>query len=174
MTRLHVNSTLLEEALEAWQFTREGVIAEAQAVPPGQFEWKPTEKSRTVTRLIHHIVESSLMPAGELTRPDGDFQRAPYSQLLAEYGGHVAAVEGKDALVQLLRDTHEDADRRFREAGELFLLQMIRRFDGKPGTRLAWLYHMVDHESYHRGQLALYVRQLGYVPALTRMILGET
>lgn len=171
MPRPHV-STLLEEALESWQFTREGVIAEAEAVPVDSFDWRPTEKSRTVTELIRHIAESSLMPAGELVRPDGDFQRIPPSQLVAEYGSRVHQVEGKDALLGLLRETFDEGSKRFRDAGEIFLLQTIRRFDGAYGTRLAWLYHMIDHESYHRGQLALYVRQLGYVPALTRMIMG--
>jgi len=114
------------------------------------------------------------MAAGELTRTDGDFQRVPYPQFLAEYAGQVGEVEGRDDLIDLLRDSHKHGEKAFREAGEIFLLQTIRRFDGKRGTRLAWMYHMVDHESYHRGQLALYVRQLGYVPALTRLIMGET
>jgi uncharacterized damage-inducible protein DinB len=83
-------------------------------------------------------------------------------------------VSGKDALIELLRQSHTDSDARFRSAGELMALQYIRRFDGVLGTRLAWLYHAVDHESYHRGQLALYVRQLGKVPALTRLIHGES
>jgi uncharacterized damage-inducible protein DinB len=30
----------------------------------------------------------------------------------------------------------------------------------------------VAHESYHRGQIALYVRQMGRVPALTQRISG--
>jgi hypothetical protein len=29
---------------------------------------------------------------------------------------------------------------------------MIRRFDGKMGTRLAWMNHAVSHEEYHRGR----------------------
>jgi uncharacterized damage-inducible protein DinB len=57
--------------------------------------------------------------------------------------------------------------------GELFLLQAIRRFDGLPGTRLAWLWHAIDHESYHRGQLAIFIRVMGGVPALTKQIYGE-
>ena len=169
----HVSS-LLDEALEAWQYTREGVIAEAQSIPPGQFVWRPSAESRNVTALIQHIVESDRMAAGELTRPDGDFQRVPYPQFAEEYAADVSAVDEKDDLIELLVKSHKDGDRKFREAGELFMLQTIRRFDGKRGTRLAWLYHMIDHESYHRGQLALYVRQLGYVPALTRMIMGES
>jgi len=52
------------------------------------------------------------------------------------------------------------------------MLQWIRRFDGKPGTRLTWMNHGISHEEYHRGQLALYARLLGRVPALTRLIQG--
>ena len=32
--------------------------------------------------------------------------------------------------------------------------------------------HGIAHEEYHRGQLALYARLLGRVPALTRLIQG--
>ena len=53
------------------------------------------------------------------------------------------------------------------------MLQFIRRFDGKMGTRLAWMNHGVAHEEYHRGQIALSARLLGRVPALTQQILGE-
>jgi uncharacterized damage-inducible protein DinB len=53
------------------------------------------------------------------------------------------------------------------------MLQHIRRFDGEMGTRLAWMYHGISHEEYHRGQLALYARLLGRVPALTKRILGS-
>ena len=59
-----------------------------------------------------------------------------------------------------------------RARGDLHMLQTIRRFDGLPGTRLAWFNHHVAHEMYHRGQLALYARQMGHVPALTQRIHG--
>jgi len=166
-------ATLLDEALESWQFTRDGVIAEAESIPADRFDWRPATGARDVTALIRHIVESGLMAAGELTRPDGDFRRKPFPDILAEYASHVNDVSGKSALIDLLRQSHADTEARFRKAGELMALQYIRRFDGVHGTRLAWLYHAVDHESYHRGQLALYVRQLGKVPALTRLIHGE-
>ncbi len=52
------------------------------------------------------------------------------------------------------------------------LLQAITRFDGKQGTRLAWIYHGIAHEEYHKGQLALYARLRGKTPALTKLIEG--
>ena len=166
--------TLLEEALESWSFTRAGVIAEARSIDADQWEFRPAPGARSTAELVHHIVESGLMAAGELTRPDGDFTRQDYSAFLEEHAGHVAAEHDRDRLIHLLDETFEEAERHFREAGELFMLQAIRRFDGQPGTRLAWLWHAIDHESYHRGQLALYVRLTGKIPALTRMILGES
>jgi uncharacterized damage-inducible protein DinB len=48
--------------------------------------------------------------------------------------------------------------------------QTIARFDGERGTRLAWLQHGIAQEMYHRGQLAVYARLLGEVPALTKQV----
>jgi uncharacterized damage-inducible protein DinB len=73
----------------------------------------------------------------------------------------------------VLRSQQREADRKFRRAGSLALYQFITRFDGQPGTKLAWLNHGIAHEEYHRGQLALYARLLGHVPALTQLIEGS-
>jgi uncharacterized damage-inducible protein DinB len=165
--------SLLEEALEAWAAVREGVIAELEGIPADRFDFRPAEASRSVEELARHILESGLMMAGELTRPDGDFSRQSFAQHLEEHAPGTEAVRGKEALLERLRADGAEGDRRFREAGELFMLQYIHRFDGLPGTRLAWLQHGIEHESYHRGQLALHARMLGVVPALTRLIHGN-
>jgi uncharacterized damage-inducible protein DinB len=52
------------------------------------------------------------------------------------------------------------------------MLQTIERFDGKEGTRFAWLQHGIAQEMYHRGQIATYARLIGIEPALTRRIRG--
>lgn len=167
------HSTLLEETLEAWAYTREGVVAELENIPADRLDFRPTAENRSVAELARHILESGLMAAGELTRPDGDFRRQAYPEFIREYAADVSDVESKDELLALLRSTREEGDRRIRERGELFMLQLIHRFDGDQGTRLAWLHHHIGHEEYHRGQLALYARQLGLVPALTQRIQGS-
>jgi uncharacterized damage-inducible protein DinB len=164
--------TFLDEALEAWQYTRQGVIEEAETVPADRFDFRPAPESRTVAELVLHIVEAGQMMAGELSRPDADFTRQPFQDHLREHVGTLPASPSKDELLALLRETGESGQARLRALGEEGIVKGIRRFDGVEGTRLAWLYHGVDHESYHRGQLALYVRILGEVPALTRRILG--
>ena len=71
-----------------------------------------------------------------------------------------------------LKSTVRDGVKAFRAAGELHMMQLISRFDGKKGTRLAWFNHGVAHENYHQGQIATYQRLIGIKPALTKMIEG--
>jgi len=163
---------LLEEALEAWHGVRHGLIDEVRNIPAGRFDFRPTPHSRSVGELVQHILEFAMMMTGELTRPDTDFHHASWPRLVARYARPVGRARTKPALLRLLRTQWRDAERRFRRAGELELLQLITRFDGKRGTKLAWWHHGIAHEEYHRGQLALYARLLGREPALTRRIRG--
>jgi uncharacterized damage-inducible protein DinB len=163
---------ILDEVLEAWAYTRGGVMEEARALPEKDFGYRASEKSRSVIELLQHIIESGLLMSGELSRPDGDFRRKSYEGLLIEYARGISGMRSKRQLLAALRQTHSDGEKRIRAAGELNLLQLINRFDGIKGTRLAWMNHGISHEEYHRGQLALYARMVGRVPALTKRIKG--
>jgi uncharacterized damage-inducible protein DinB len=165
-------SSLLEEALEAWQYTRDGVIEELENLSETDLKFRPHAESRTAAEIGLHIVESGLMMAGELTRPDGNFRRKSYPQLLKEHAGALPSALKKAPLLKLLKRTHAEGDKKIRRAGELFMLQRITRFDGEQGTRVAWMNHGISHEDYHRGQIALYARLVGRVPALTQLIRG--
>jgi uncharacterized damage-inducible protein DinB len=165
-------SSLLEEAIEAWEDTRAGVLAEVENIPAKQFDFRPTPDVRSVSELLVHILEVPMMMVGELTRPDGSFRRKPYDKLIAEYAHSVRDLSSKRDLTAALKRTLRDGVKAFRQAGEVRMLQTITRFDGNQGTRLAWFHHGIAHEMYHRGQLAMYQRHLGLTPALTRLIAG--
>ena len=165
-------ATLLDETLEAWRDAREGIVAEVENLPAKQMGWRPVEGVRSITELVQHILEVSMMMTGELTRPDTDFGRKPWPELLAMYAKPAYQATSRAALLRLLTDQMHEAEEKFRAAGELQLYQFIRRFDGAPGTKFTWLQHGIAQEMYHRGQLALYARLLGLVPALTRQIQG--
>jgi uncharacterized damage-inducible protein DinB len=164
---------IIDEALDAWQFARDGVIAEVRNVPEASITAVIAPGARTIAEIVHHIAESGLMMAGELTRADGDFQRQPYPAFLAEYAGAMDRPTRKSELVVLLERTHRDGVGRLRAAGEELLLQPIRQFNGEPARRLTWMHHGIGHEEYHRGQIALAARLLGHVPALTKLIHGQ-
>ena len=138
----------------------------------GAFDVRPADGARTVAEIARHIAESGMMMAGELTRPDGDFTRKSFPAFMKEYARGTGRHRSKAAIIALLKRSHADGERRIRRAGELFMLRHIRRFDGIDGTRLAWMNHGISHEEYHRGQIAIYARLMGKVPALTKMIHG--
>lgn len=168
------NASLLDEALEAWADARLGVIAELRNIPARQIDFRPEAGARSVAELALHIVDTGLMWAAELSNPKGDFTRKSFPAFMREYGARpTRRRRSKVALVGLLRSTHAKGERQIRQAGELGMLQEIRRFDGARGTRLAWMNHGIAHEEYHRGQLALYARLMGRVPALTKLIQGS-
>src|SRR5665213_2084857 len=127
-------TTVLEEALEAWHYTRAGVISEIRNLPDASLTFRPTPASRTAAEIAVHIAGSGLMMAGELSRADGNFQRKSFPQFMKEYARGVKATSNRKQLIALLTKTHED---------------------------------------YHRGQLALYARLVGRVPALTQLIYGK-
>jgi len=165
--------SLLEEALEAWRFAREGVRDELKNIPADRMDFRPTPHSRTVRELVQHILEVSMMMTGELTRPDTNMQRAPWPKLLRMYAMEAYRSKTKAQLVRLLDSQLKHAERKFRAAGELAILQLMMRFDGKQGSKLEWLHHGIAQEEYHRGQLALYARLMGLEPRLTQVIKGN-
>jgi uncharacterized damage-inducible protein DinB len=164
---------LVDDLLEAYRYTREGVIAEVENLPAAAFAERPKGMGRSALELALHIVESGRLMAGELSRRDGDFQRKPYPDLVAEHSRSGDQARSKEEAVELLRRSYQEDDQMLRTAGVGLLLQPIRQFNGVYATRLSWLHHGVAHEEYHRGQLALYARLFGVKPALTKLIEGE-
>jgi uncharacterized damage-inducible protein DinB len=169
---MQAGPSYLDETLGAWRDVREGLIAEVENIPASKFGFRPTKEVRSVREQVQHILEVAYMMTGELTRPDTDFRRAPWPELLNLYAAHVYDATAKSELVRLLEEQMSDAERRFRKTGELALFQYIENFDGSRWTRFQWLHHGIEQEMYHRGQLTLYARLLGKVPALTRRIGG--
>ena len=162
----------LDETLEGWRGDREGLIAEVENIPADKFDFRPAPGVKNIRELIQHILEVAMMMTAELTRPDTNFKRAPWPKLLEMYAAPAYQATTKAQLLALLKSQMTDAERRFRDAGELALLQTMERFDGKLGTKYAWLHHGIAQEMYHRGQIATYERVMGLEPALTRLIRG--
>ena len=137
-------NTLLEEVIEAWEGTRDGIVAELENIPPKQFDFRPAPESRSVSELALHIMDVSLLMVGELTRADTNLRRTEWPKLLAMYNKPIAGLKTKSELVSALKSTVRDGVKAFRAAGELHMMQLISRFDGKLGTRFAWFNYQTD------------------------------
>src|SRR4029078_5440207 len=140
-------TSLLEEMLVAWAYTRDGVIDEVKNLPESALDFKPQPAMRPARELVQHIIESSLLMSGELPRPDGDFQRKSYPALLKEHApAGVTRDRTKAELIAALKATHASGAKRFRAVGEIAMLQMIRQFDGSPCARLPRVPTRIAHE----------------------------
>ena len=162
-----------DEMIESWRYTREGVIAEVKNFPDEEFTRMPVHLKRTALDLVNHIVESGRLMSGELSRPDGDFQRMPYFDLIREHLRPGDEASSKSEAIALLERSHAEGEAMLKAAGADLMAKPIRQFNGVPANRLSWMTHGVSHEEYHRGQLALYTRLAGETPALTKLIEGS-
>ena len=165
---------LFDELVEAWRYGREGVIAEVENLSDDALSKAPDGLPRTGIDLVNHIVESGRLMAGELSRPDGDFQRKSYPELVAEHLQPGDVVKSKKDAVELLKRSHAEDEAKLKSAGADGLMKPIRQFNGVPASRMSWFAGGISHEEYHRGQLAMYARLCGETPALTKVIMGES
>jgi uncharacterized damage-inducible protein DinB len=118
------------------------------------------------------MIESAAMLVGEAADAEGDFQRRAPAEHVQAHGGGVAEGMSPAELREALERTHELQVSRINSAGEEFMKTAIRRFDGGLWTRITYVFYATSHEDYHRGQLAMYARSMGLVPALTQQIRG--
>lgn len=156
-----------ERICEQWQDVRNGLIKEAELIPAEQMGFKPAPESRTVIELLHHIIETQRVLAGEMCRENTNFQRG-FPALMAEFAGNAKEATTKESVLELLRSSLEETKAMVVSFGDANFEQTMTRFDGKQCTKLEMLNFTVAHEMYHRGQLTVYERLLGIEPALTQ------
>jgi uncharacterized damage-inducible protein DinB len=152
---------------EQWQDVRNGLIREVEQIPDEQMGFKPAAESRAVIELLHHIIESEKVLAGEICRGNTNFGRG-FPALIADFAGNVKEATTKDTVLELLRSSFEETKAMVIGFGDANLEKMMTRFDGKQCKKFEMLDFTVAHEMYHRGQLTVYERLLGIEPALTQ------
>ena len=165
-------TSIFQEAIEFLGFSRQGTLAEARNIPDQRWDYRPHPDARSVAELVKHMIEAAAMLVGEAADAEGDFQRRPPAQHVRAHAGDLAEGMSPAELREALERTHELHVRRINAAGEEFMKTAIRRFDGGLWTRVTYVFYAASHEDYHRGQLAMYARSMGLVPALTQQIHG--
>src|ERR1700693_5459236 len=91
-------TTLLEEALEAWQFARDGVIDELRNLPDKDLSFRPSPKSRSALELVQHIVESGLMMPGASARDWMEISAEIPTSVASTSTGSVSPAGGRKPL----------------------------------------------------------------------------
>ncbi len=156
----------IDRLIESWSEVRAGLIKEASLIPEGQFSFRATPDTRSVSEVLQHIVQTQKLLVGEACRADANLGRQSFADHIAEYASEVAAVIDKNGLIELLRSSMETSEASIRSCCDG--LETMRRFDGREVSKLDVMNFAVAHEMYHRGQLTVYERLLGIEPALTQ------
>ena len=167
-------NSFLSESLQWWYEVRRGLMKEVHNIPPVRFSFRPTLETRTIAEVLQHILQFSIMTAEELTRDDTNFHRATYAQLVGIYAPNISRSENKEKLTNLLVEQFKDAEDKYQKAGDIFMLQVVNKYDGSKATRISLLHEAIAHEMYHRGQLTVYERLFGLVPAGTAETLDSS
>ncbi len=170
---MDMSDGVLADAIEAIGFAREGTIGEASNIPVESWDFRPHPDAKSVSELVRHIIEASLMLIGEAADPDGDFTRRSPGDHVLDHAGHLPEAMTPSQLLTALESSLETCKKRIRAAGEDHWSHDIKRFDGGTWKRVTYVFYAGAHEYYHCGQLATYARSLGLVPALTKRIHGD-
>jgi uncharacterized damage-inducible protein DinB len=161
------------ESLDAWRYVRQGTIAEVANIPEGDFDYRPSPDVKSVRELVQHILEGSMLTAGELTRDEPNFQRKSFADLMDEHAERARDAHSKQELLDLLTSQIDEGITRFKQVGGDAMMGPVTNFDGSTWSRMQWFFHGMTEEMYHRGQLTTYERLMGLVPALTQQITGS-
>lgn len=136
------------------------------AVPDGQFDWKPHEKSMILgylAQMVAQIPDWFAMIVNQdsldLAPKDGPRYRPEPLRTSAELlKGHAVAVDHAKAAIAATTDAHlMDTHWQLLAGGQVVAEE----------PRLVFLRNTISHLAHHRGQLTVYLRLLGArVPSL--------
>jgi uncharacterized damage-inducible protein DinB len=146
------------EAIGKWEMSRQMVAAELRAMQPGSIDTKPAPDARSAREIAVHIMEAAGGFVSALEQGVSWVQPTPVDMpgASAEELASAAIAQWAELKPRLERLESGEAD--------------VRDGFFGPATQLTNLWFAVSHEWYHQGQLAIYVRLSGSVPALTRVI----
>lgn len=165
---------IVSDAVDALGFARQGVIGEAANIPADQWDFRPHPDAKSVSEVVRHVIDSTLMLVGEAADPAGDFTRRPPADHIAAHAGHLPKVMTRSELLQALESTLDTCNERIRAVPAAHWMTDITRFDGQTWARVTYLFYAASHDQYHAGQLTAYARALDLVPALTKRIHGTS
>lgn len=150
LSLLHAQSDpLSNEARQAWNRTKNNVIAAANKMPEGDYDFKPAPESQSFRQLVAHTADSAM---GVCSAYSGERKSAG-----------AASKTTKADLVAALQSSMEECDKAYGALTDAKATEMI---EGRMGqrSRLGTLYGNTVHIEHEYAQMAVHLRLKGQVP----------
>jgi uncharacterized damage-inducible protein DinB len=142
--------------LETWERESQGAIRVMESIPPGQYDFRPDPKGRSIGEMAWHLSEIDGCISYGIVERRFD---------LADDLPELKRPKEVALLAPGYRRVHELALERLRELNPDALNERVTFFDGTPMTIRDILWGaMLHHFVHHRAQLVLLCRQAGGMP----------
>ena len=149
LTLLQAQDPLSNEARQAWNRTKNNVIAAAEKMPESDYDFKPAPESQSFRQLIAHTADSSM---GACSGFNGERKMAG-----------AASKTSKSDLVAALKSAMEECDKAYNSITDAKATEMIEGRGGQR-TRLGSLYGNTIHIEHEYAQMAVHLRLKNQVP----------
>jgi uncharacterized damage-inducible protein DinB len=155
-----------ETIIGLWKDVRKGLIEEVEKIPEDKFSFRATPETRSISEILHHIIEVQKILVGEACRADGNLGRQSFAAHTMEYASGVRDVADKSGLINLLRSSMDEAAACIGSQSDK-MEESVISLNGQPTSKSGFLTFALSHEMYHRGQLTVFERLLNIEPELT-------
>ena len=140
---------LSTEARQGWTRTKNNVIAAAEKMPEGDYDFKPAPESQSFRQLVAHTADSAM---GVCSAFSGERKNAG-----------AASKTTKADLVAVLKTAMEECDKAYGALSDAKATEMIEGRGGQR-SRLGTLYGNTVHIEHEYAQMAVHLRLKGQVP----------
>ncbi len=142
----------LKQLFGHWEIVRQGLVEVVEKFTEEDLDKRPFPESWSVREIIYHIANTEAgwihyAAQGELTAWPDPYTAAAYP--------HIADI------LALLKTIHTQTEVWLATLGLQDLSRVVSFGDGQIFT-LQWIiWHVIEHEIHHRGELSLFLGQLG-------------
>jgi uncharacterized damage-inducible protein DinB len=131
------------------------IVEAAEAVPEGEYGFRPTPQVRTFGQIIGHVVDSQNFFCGVAAGGNPEYTDSIEQSTLS-----------KAALVKALKDSVAKCDEIYAKTDATNALAVVPAGKGD-ALRGLMLLDNVSHDNEHYGNIATYMRLKGHVPPST-------
>jgi len=146
---------VIDELIADFERNKTMSLAYIEAMPADKFDYKPSEEVRSFAAQFLHISQGMIGLSSNGTGATPIYQ-----------GENLEATEAyhtKDEVTRIVTESYDFAIKSMKEMDRSKLFEVVVRGQFEV-TRLGWISKTIEHNTHHKGQVAVYLRMNGITP----------